>query len=395
VRTFWTRWAGTVSLLVTLAWGGSAEARDVPDALRELVRRGATEIVLRSPGRIPLVPNALPGSPGPYVRVRLNGRGPFLFVFDTGATVTILDAETARRAGIPVVYHRERNSIVKIHTADFGDVVLRDQYAFMNPGLKEGVGVDGVLGFNAFGTKPVRIDGAALTVYDVLPATGQAVRVPLLEDHSGWRLTAVPLIPLTAQNTTIPVLIDTGDDGWIDLLPDDVKDVPLETALRPAHVEYNPNTGETRTMLGRAAAPFAVAGTTVKHPVFRTDPALPVSDIGWPFLAQLFPIVFDRAHRAVYFTSANRPAVAPPLRTLPFRIRFRGGVARVSDIVPDTPVAGDIAVGDRIEAIGDRAASGYDAGTFDALLQRSATVRVRWIHDGISVTRDIPVLSLP
>ncbi|MHB8419971.1 MAG: aspartyl protease family protein [Myxococcales bacterium] len=89
----------------------------------------------------------------PVVRVRLNGKGPFLLGVDTGAATCILSPEAAKRIGLELRGHRvlvgvagtEASRIAVVDSVDVGGV--RAEHVLFHV-AKPGLEVDGLLGHN-------------------------------------------------------------------------------------------------------------------------------------------------------------------------------------------------------------------------------------------------------
>jgi len=367
----------------------------MPMALRERVRQGAGQIGFAGQtALIPLVPTPIPGSEGPYVRVMINNTGPYTFVFDTGATITIIDEAVTRAAHAPVVFHRDKRSVVMLGDMNFGNVHLLRTYVLQDRGIKSGVGADGVLGFDAFGTFPFTLTNSQIAVHRSFRPANDAMRLQFLPDNSGWHFQAVPLITLRSGATTISTLIDSGDDGWIDFLPSDFKKLRILKPPVSAGGSYNPNTGMTQTTIAQVDGDLNAGEYTLRNPILRIDPSLPVSDIGWPLLTHMMPITFDRLNRRVYFTRrAVRDIVTPPLRTLGFSLNFTRDGVSVRSQLPD--VSGTPKVGDAIVSIDGKPANRFNGASYAQLLPRRRAVKIAWRHSDKSYTRTFSVLVRP
>ena len=84
----------------------------------------------------------------PYIKVLVNGRGPYTFLFDTGANVTTVSSQVARATGAEIVSDVPgHHAIAKLRELRAGGVSMRDYFVV----IADGDDVDGILGFNAFG----------------------------------------------------------------------------------------------------------------------------------------------------------------------------------------------------------------------------------------------------
>jgi len=204
----------------------------------------------------------------------------------------------------------------------------------------------------------------------------------------------VPLITLRSGATTISTLIDSGDDGWIDFLPSDFKKLRILKPPVSAGGSYNPNTGMTQTTIAQVDGDLNAVEYTLRNPILRIDPSLPVSDIGWPLLTHMMPITFDRLNRRVYFTRrAVHDIVTPPLRTLGFSLNFTRDGVSVRSRLPD--VGGTPDTGDAILSIDGKPANRFNGASYAQLLPRRRAVKIAWRHSDKSYTRTFSVLVRP
>lgn len=146
----------TTAIVLLLLAAGCQEVVAPPDEA-EPVRPGEVAFELAGPGDAAIL-----------VPVRINGKGPFDFVLDTGATITCLDASLAKELelepaegirGIGAGIGGAGNvSIVRIDTIEVGEAAARDLLACtVDLGAIGDVGIEarGLLGLNFL--KPFRM----------------------------------------------------------------------------------------------------------------------------------------------------------------------------------------------------------------------------------------------
>ncbi len=98
------------------------------------------------------------------VRVKLNGRGPFNFIIDTGAPALVLGPDVARRAGVGPVKNGwgTFNTLEVEGGARLNRVAARveeiPQLRAMNAMGLPGAHLDGVLGYNVLAPFRIEID---------------------------------------------------------------------------------------------------------------------------------------------------------------------------------------------------------------------------------------------
>ncbi len=173
-------------------------------------------------------------APRPMIQAQINGKGPFLFVLDTGAQGFVLNADLAQELDLPVVGKAaigdpsDPNAIevdrVRIKSVDIGGVSLSgvladswEQPANMKGHLK-GRGIFGVSMLSKF-----------LVTFDY-PRSQLVIENGSLSAGNGenvvaWRAKGdgLPTLRLAVADTTFDAHIDTGAPGKI-TLPENAKD---------------------------------------------------------------------------------------------------------------------------------------------------------------------------
>lgn len=108
-----------------------------------------------------------------FVEATLNGKGPFTFIFDTGASVTVLRPQTAKKLGIQTKGGGFLNgpSMVKIDSFALGKAAVRElQIAVMMvpqaelPLAMQGIKYDGLVGYAYISRFVTTIDYKAKTI---------------------------------------------------------------------------------------------------------------------------------------------------------------------------------------------------------------------------------------
>lgn len=163
-----------------------------------------------------------------YVEAKLNGRGPFLVLCDTGGanviTPTIADqlglepegAFEARGAGD----ESEKVSMVKVDSLTIGDVTIRDQLFIVFPlesfSAIEGVPQSGLIGYEIFKRFIVKIDYErkllSLTLPEAFHYEGNGTVVPFVFDGR------IPQVEGSIDGITGSFHIDTGSRSTLTLM---------------------------------------------------------------------------------------------------------------------------------------------------------------------------------
>ncbi|WP_052216161.1 aspartyl protease family protein [Sphingomonas sp. ERG5] len=252
-----------------------------------------------------------------YVDVEINGKGPFHFLFDTGAS-NVLTPEAAKRLGLPV-----RNNVdvtgtggtqaagsTMVDSLQLGGVTLANQTFYvldLPPGASDEVPVDGLIGFEVLDRFPVRLDyaGATLTLYTGKDARYTGPAAPARLSFRG----RTPQIDGKVDGIDGRFTIDTGSTGSLTLSAPFVTDHDLATHYhaRTRVMSARGIGGPVYALLARAEL-LDLGTATAKRPVTflsqqragtsaRKDTA---GNIGFGVLRQ-FTIFFDYPRKQIYF----------------------------------------------------------------------------------------------
>lgn len=326
----------------------------------------------------------------PYVRVYVNGHGPFTFVFDTGSNVTTFSAKVARAAKVDIINHvHGHHAIALANEVRVGSISMRDYYAI----VEDGNDVDGILGFNSF--------GHAYLTFDLSRRTLLVSKQPVTLLSAFWLAYTLkkrlPLIDLYADGVRLPTLIDTGDDayGW-EATSADLKGLLFDHSPVLAAIVFNGETGATRTTLTSIDGSLILGRTHSDRPAVAINESLPVPDIGVSVIEQ-FTMEFDRIHHRVAFQPhfSGSEFVVPGEITTGFFISFRQPARRARDVLPGlAPARAGMRTGDPILTIDGRRASALSYREWDELVQARRPITVAWEHDGHAQSAVFPVVEL-
>lgn len=371
---------------------GAVRAAEIPENIHREYLMGATSVVLPSdPVTIPLQGTDWGGHyRSPYVRVFVNGHGPYTFLFDTGSNVTIVNSKVAREASLTIVsampgHHR----IARAREVDAGGIRMHDYFMV----IADGDDLDGILGFNAFGKNYLTFDlkQRTLEVGSRPKPLPSAFWLPYtLKAH-------LPNVDLSIDGRTLPTLIDSGDDAYAwEGTSDDLRGLLFDSTPVDAGTVYNGQTGATSTRI------TTVDGTLRLGPVFASRPAvainesLPLPDIGVDVIEQ-FVMEFDRVHRRVGFEPlfAGREFAVPGFLTCGVGVSFREPIPRVRGVLAGTaPAKAGMRTGDTIVSIDGRDARLITYRQWDELVHKRAPIAMAWQHDGRTRSAKFPVMEL-
>jgi hypothetical protein len=326
----------------------------------------------------------------PYVRVSVNGRGPFTFLFDTGSSTTILSTKVVKAASVQIVSSVPgHHAIARATEIRVGDIIMRDYYTV----VADGNDVDGILGFNAFGKKYLTFDFArrALIVSSrslPLPAAFWLTYAPIKH---------IPVIDLFADGVRLPTLIDTGDDAYAwEGTSRDLEGLTFDHPPVPAATVFNGETGATDTTITSVDGSLSLGPWHSNRPAVAVNESLPLPDIGMDVIDQ-FALEFDRVHQRVGFQphfSGSQFAV-PGRWTTGFYISFHTPVRFVRGVLPNWPPArAGMRAGDVVTTIDGTSASATTYQTWDRLLRAGRPIAITWKHESQTFSRTFPVVEL-
>jgi predicted aspartyl protease len=370
----------------------SCLAAEIPESVhREYLMGARTVRMATDPARIRLFGTDWFGHyRSPYVRVFVNGRGPFTFLFDTGSNVTTFSTKVAKAASVAVINHVSgHHAIARANEIRVGSISMRDYYAV----IADGDDVDGILGFNSFGQNYITFDIARKT----LIVSSRPMPLPFafwlpygLKKH-------LPLIDLFADGRTLPTLIDTGDDayGW-EATSKDLRGLLFDHSPVSSTTVFNGQTGATKTVITSIDGSLVLGGVHSERPAVAINESLPLPDIGISVIDQ-FIMEFDRIHRRVAFQphfSGSEFAV-PGEVTYGFYVSFRQPSRRVREVLAGlAPARASMRARDLILSINGQRAASVNYEYWDRLLRARRPVTVVWNHDGHILSRTFPVVEL-
>jgi len=252
-----------------------------------------------------------------YLEARVNGKGPYTFIVDTGGH-TLLSAKVIAGAGLastgssPEAGAGEKQSslgFVPFHTISISGVEMHDQVAFSTeiyqPAI-EGIAVDGMVGFELFRGLVVRIDYGRKVLTFSKPGSGSfedaGTAVPFVfYDHMPFVRGRLDGIPATFD-------MDTGSRSELDVTsPAVIRDHLRERYSQGVRAVTGWGVGGEVTSyvvrlhsisLGPVTVPAPVADLSeARHGSF-SDPNYD-GNVGSALLKR-FVVTFDYGHRMMY-----------------------------------------------------------------------------------------------
>ena len=150
-----------------------------------------------------------------YVNVRLNGKGPYRFVFDTGGS-NVVDPAVAKEINTATSgsWHdngtgggTESSSYTTVDSLQIGNATLRHQVFSVEP-MRKGFGVDGLIGFEVLARYVTTFDYATRTLTLAMPHAGRTSHGDALH-FVLWG--TMPQIGCSVDGIASQCTVDTGD----------------------------------------------------------------------------------------------------------------------------------------------------------------------------------------
>jgi predicted aspartyl protease len=338
----------------------------------------------------------------PLVEVRINGRGPFLLVLDTGASLTALDRRVATQLGLDP--HKsvtvsgatlggvQTAEVVELGTLDLGggrfsgvEAVVVD-LGFVVEGHRS---VDGLLGFGVFEGCLLTLDYPAGTVTlepGELPNRADDDVIPFLKAQG------VPRVRLPLAGRSVTVTVDSGANGCLTLPRSLRKRVPFQ-APPVAMGRIQRATEDPEATLARLDGTLKIGPHSVKDPLVRLAGRAGV--MGSQIL-QHFVVTFDQKHSRVRFArDSEEPVTVPPVMSRGLYTELRGGEPVVADVVPGTEAdKAGVQVGDRVIRVNGYEIRELSQPTWRRLWNQDAPLRLTFRRGETTFEATVPLIEL-
>lgn len=305
-----------------------------------------------------------------YVQVKLNRKGPFPLLCDTGGA-NIITPELAKELGLKsegalqgrgVGEKSEDVGLTKVQALEIGGVSLRDQvfavYALGSFADAEGVRVAGLVGYEVFKRFVVKVDYEHSTLTLILPAAfsyqGSGTEVPFVfKEH-------IPQVDGEIDGIPGKFDIDTGSRASLDLLGPFVEKNNLKARYAPK-IEATTGWGvggAARSQITRAKV-LRLGGVTVDNPVTElsvqkqgtfTDPYV-AGNVGAGVLKR-FNLIFDYTHQRIIFEKNANFSKPDTFDCSGMWINLEGNAFALLDVTAGGPAAlAGLKAGDKILAV--------------------------------------------
>lgn len=351
---------------------------------------------------------------GPYflVDAKINGRGPYVLLIDTGASTTVVTPKVAAELGTAERLENARARGVQGSSADVQSRVRVDTLTILGAGGGAGGGtgvelrnvrtlsidlaklqaalgtkLDGILGYPAFADVVLTLDYPAR---QVRVSRGRLERGP---DVVAQADATAPEVDLMVAGRAARVTIDSGKSGSFSL--QNLERFPL--IAPPAPVGTAVGIGSTFvSTAARLKGDVRIGQATFRNPIIQEDSSSNL--IGARALAGLVVSFDQRSRRIRVVHPGGGPIESPPLRGIGVGFeRNDWGLWSVSTIFDGSPAGGaGLRVGDMIVGInGKRLSEFVCVPAADLFPGDSATLRVlRPPPERQRVDVTVPVIDL-
>ena len=325
----------------------------------------------------------------PWTSVYIQGRGPFRFVIDTGASISIIDPDLAARLKLPRLEDAQLQGATAERTVELfysRQVVvaetLRQRGQVVFAAGQAGGDFDGILPGAMFTGANVEIDFAALEFRIFTAAapdrTGYT-RLPLVQPQAGGTDNRL-VVQVRLDGRPVPLMIDTGGTGSVLLSGEYVG----QNKLWDRYPKWASSRGQgimdafdLRMVRARS---LQMGATTFDRPlVHLTDPFNPPGDGGAGVLGmdvlRRFTLATDPAGRALWLKP--NAAIAEPFRynRSGLEVGLVDGRTVVKSVQDKSPAArAGVKVGDALPDLADL----RDLARFDWYLSEGPGVAVEF-----------------
>jgi hypothetical protein len=284
---------------VGIVFSGVAEPRDLTPAIKARLFAPTADVRLTRP----VVKIAMRGTDQkgnrkcPYFRVYVNGKGPFTFVYDLGASYTLVSSKVVEATKANVVFDRGgQRDVVQLDRLSLGGVALHNLWAIQDDTFVSAVGVDGIIGFPALGEMNV--------LFDLSRREIRVSRTPIpMSGSFSLRYEApfnVPTIPVRIGSRTVPILIDTGDDAYgLEIRSSELGDAAVTHPPQLAAAVMNGATKQ-QTFVTSLRDPVVLGQVSAVNGEIAINDDLPVGDFGYYALRQFRFQIEPKRHQVVF-----------------------------------------------------------------------------------------------
>lgn len=227
----------------------------------------------------------------PLVEVSLNGKGPYRFLVDSGANVTLLQMRVADELKLPVLRPGEKSRLLALGSLQIGDAHFQDLVVGARAWDEN---IDGVIGFNLFADCLLTMDyphqRLMMRKGNLPPANGKDIFKYGLDRRN-------PTLDVNIGHERLTVLIDTGAVSGL-IIPDNLAaKFPFIDGLQlgPSLSTFAIPRSQART--GRLAGDMVIGIHYISKPVIHVwSDEIPLIGSG---ILQHFILTFDQKNQTM------------------------------------------------------------------------------------------------
>ncbi len=340
------------------------------------------------------------------VETKWDKRGPYRFLIDTGASVTLISPDLAARyvaknappTATPIVRVKSATgetallSATTLRRLEVGGARFENVQALVYDcaavSAHLGVQIDGILGFPLFRETLLTLDYPNSRIV-LQPRTAQPLVPGTPIAFNNDRKT--PIIPLRIGNETFIALIDSGSDAALSLNPVGLHP-EFATQPRPG-ATVSTLGGDREQRIGRLAQTLAIGDYPVEQPVVDLTDEL--TSIGGGVLKN-FTVTFDQEHnRATFYRETHAPVLPQPLRHSGLSFSKTPAYWRVASVVPASPASdADVQPGDLVTRINGEPVSEWNIVRFQQLVATSSEIAFTFLNGTQETEKRLKVFDL-
>ncbi|ACB77304.1 PDZ/DHR/GLGF domain protein [Opitutus terrae PB90-1] len=340
------------------------------------------------------------------VQGKWDKRGPYNFLIDTGASVTLVAPELAARysakntapAPTPLVRVKSADgetallSAATLRRIELGDArfenvqVLIYDCAAISAHL--GVKIDGVLGFPLFRETLLTLDyphsRVLLQKRSANPLLPGSV-IPFNNDRK------TPIIPLRLGDQTFVALIDSGSDATLSLNPAGL--APTFTVPPRVGATVATLSGDREQHIGRLAQALRIGDYLIDQPVVDLTDEL--TSLGGGLLKH-FTVTFDQEHsRVTFYRESTAPVPSRSSRSTGLSFSKAPAYWRVVSVIPQSPAeAEEIQPGDLVTRINGQPVAEWDISRYQELVASADEVTFTFLNGTRETEKRLKVFDL-
>lgn len=348
------------------------------------------------------------------VRVKINGKGPFPLLLDTGAGATVFNADLAKELGLkktgttrigdpsnPTAIEAELYDVDRIEIGGCAFEGIQ-AVAWDRAALYSGKDAPrGVLGFPLFADCLIAIDtpGAKLTMSKGhLESSGKGV-TEYRQSHGG-----IPEIDIELAGTTVPTHIDTGATSGLTVNSELAEDLPLKD--KPVVVaRARTVNSEVEVKAATLNGTVVFAGYGISEPEVSFNTIVQGGNLGMEVLGD-YILRFDQHAKLVQFersgSASSKPKRTgrggrPRLGVMMAKSNMNGVTEMTIDkVLEGTPAEkAGLKAGDRLIAIGGKEIASMSDDDFRAALGAGDKLELTIERDGKEMKLPVNMAATP